>query len=124
MTGIDLLKAFLHGCNFERPCKASLYGTAGRALPAVTSALFTRAGRGIPHPRPRHLSVGSRRICFSARKTRLGRAFASQQAGVKEEEIRRVSLASYEIGYFDLDTCRLEPVDNPFGARVLTMSPV
>jgi len=27
----------------------------------------------------------------------------------------------YDIGYFDLDTCRVEPVDNPFGAKVLTM---
>ena len=26
-------------------------------------------------------------------------------------------------GYFDDETCRLEPIDNPFGAKVLPMSP-
>jgi hypothetical protein len=26
-------------------------------------------------------------------------------------------------GYFDDETCRLEPIDNPFGPKVLPMSP-
>ena len=26
-----------------------------------------------------------------------------------------------DLGYFDLDSCRVEPGDNPFGPRVLTM---
>ncbi len=30
----------------------------------------------------------------------------------------------YDIGYFDLEACRVEPVDNPFGPKVLSMSPV
>jgi len=28
----------------------------------------------------------------------------------------------YEIGYFDLDAGRVEPVDNPFGQRLSPMS--
>jgi len=28
-----------------------------------------------------------------------------------------------EIGYFDDETCRLEPIENPFGPTVLPMSP-
>jgi hypothetical protein len=27
------------------------------------------------------------------------------------------------LGYFDDETCRLEPIENPFGPRVLPMSP-
>jgi len=52
--------------------------------------------------------------------------FAGQKVGVKEEDegIWQVSFMHYEIGYFDLDTCRVEPVDNPFGPKVLSMSPV
>ena len=52
--------------------------------------------------------------------------FTGQKVGIKEDEdgICQVSFMSYEIGYFDLDTCRVEPVDNPFGPKVLTMSPV
>jgi putative transposase len=26
---------------------------------------------------------------------------------------------SYDLGYFDEDTCRLDPIENPFAARVL-----
>ena len=30
----------------------------------------------------------------------------------------------YALEYFDLDACRLEPIDNPFSPKVLPMSPV
>lgn len=30
----------------------------------------------------------------------------------------------YDLGYFDDETCRLEPLQNPFGPKVLPMSPV
>ena len=29
----------------------------------------------------------------------------------------------YDIGYFDLDACRVEPLENPFGPKVLTINP-
>ena len=29
----------------------------------------------------------------------------------------------YDLGYFDDATCRLEPIDNPFGPNVLPMCP-
>jgi hypothetical protein len=35
-----------------------------------------------------------------------------------------VSFMHYDLGYFDHQTCRLEPIENPFAARVLPMSPV
>ncbi len=55
------------------------------------------------------------------RRLPLGRA-----VGIKEEEdnIRLVSFMQYDIGYFDLEACRVESVKNPFGPKVLTMSPV
>jgi putative transposase len=34
-----------------------------------------------------------------------------------------VSFMQYDLGYFDDETCRLEPVENPFGPKVLPMSP-
>ena len=30
---------------------------------------------------------------------------------------------TYNLGYFDEDTCRLEPIEDPFGSNVLPMSP-
>jgi hypothetical protein len=51
---------------------------------------------------------------------------AHHRLGVKEEgdKIWLVSFMNYDIGYFDLGTCRVEPLDNPFGPKVLTMSPL
>jgi putative transposase len=33
-----------------------------------------------------------------------------------------VSLMDYDLGYFDLETRVLEPLENPFGPKVLPMS--
>jgi hypothetical protein len=35
----------------------------------------------------------------------------------------RLRHEGYVVGYFDDETCRLEPIDNPFGPKVLPMSP-
>ena len=34
-----------------------------------------------------------------------------------------VAFMHYDLGYFDDETCRLEPIDNPFGPKVLPMCP-
>jgi hypothetical protein len=41
-----------------------------------------------------------------------------------DERIWLVSFMDYDLGYFDDETCRLEPLANPFGPKVLPMSPV
>ena len=48
------------------------------------------------------------RIFFACKKINLSQAFAGQKVGIKEEEdgIWQVRFKDYEIGYFDLDTCR------------------
>jgi putative transposase len=65
------------------------------------------------------------RICFNGRKINLSHVFAGQQVGVKqvEDRIWLVSFMQYDLGYFDDETCRLEPINNPFGPTVLPMSP-
>ena len=37
------------------------------------------------------------------------------------DQIWQVSFMDYDLGYLDMDSCRLEPGPNPFGPRVLTM---
>jgi len=51
--------------------------------------------------------------------------FAGQRTGIKQvaEHIWLASFVDYDLGYFDDDTCRLEPLDNAFGPKVLPMSP-
>ena len=38
------------------------------------------------------------------------------------ERIWLVTFMHYDLGYFDDETCRLEPIENPFGPTVLPMS--
>lgn len=66
------------------------------------------------------------RICFNRQKINLSLVFAGQSVGIKQvsDQIWLVSFMNYDLGYFDHQTCRLEPLDNPFGPKVLPMSPV
>lgn len=66
------------------------------------------------------------RICFNRQKINLSQVFAGQTVGIKQtdERIWLVSFMDYDLGYFDDETCRLEPLANPFGPKVLPMSPV
>jgi hypothetical protein len=50
--------------------------------------------------------------------------FAGQAVGIKEvhDDIWLVSFMDYDLGYFDLETRVLEPLENPFGPKVLPMS--
>jgi len=47
--------------------------------------------------------------------------FAGQNVGVTQvgEHIWLVTFMQYHLGYFDDETCRLEPIENPFGPKVL-----
>jgi putative transposase len=65
------------------------------------------------------------RICFKGRKVNLSHVFAGQNVGVTQvgERIWLVTFMQYDLGYFDDETCRLEPIDNPFGPKLLPMSP-
>ena len=46
--------------------------------------------------------------------------------GIKEmsDRIWLVTFMQYDFGFFDHETCRLEPIDDPFGPKVLPISPV
>jgi hypothetical protein len=56
-------------------------------------------------------------ICF-CRATRAGLSQA------RRRELWCVSSADYDLGYFDDETCRLEPLADPFGPKVLPLSSV
>lgn len=64
------------------------------------------------------------RICYKRKKINLSRVFAGQAVGIKqvEDRIWLVSFMDYDLGYIDDETCRLEPLPNPFGSKVLPMS--
>jgi putative transposase len=63
------------------------------------------------------------RICFNGRKVNLSQVFAGQNVGVTQvgDRVWLVTFMRYDLGYFDDETCRLEPIDNPFDPKVLPM---
>jgi putative transposase len=63
------------------------------------------------------------RICFNGRKVNLSHVFAGQNVGVTQvgERVWLVTFMRYDLGYFDDETCRLEPIQNPFEPKVLPM---
>ena len=65
------------------------------------------------------------RVCFNGQTVNLSQVFAGQNVGVTHvaERTWLVTFVQYDLGDFDDETCRLEPIDNPFGPRVLPMSP-
>jgi len=65
------------------------------------------------------------RICFNRQKINLSTVFAGQSVRIRQvsEQIWLVSFMDYDLGYFDHETSRLEPIENPFGPKVLPMSP-
>ena len=62
---------------------------------------------------------------FKGQKVNLSHVFAGQNVGVTQvgERIWLVTFMQYDLGDFDDETCRLEPIENPFGPKVLPMSP-
>jgi putative transposase len=66
------------------------------------------------------------RICEGGLKVSLSSAFAGQEVGIKEVEdgIWIVTFLDYDLGYFDENNSRIEPVEDPFNKKVLPMSPV
>ena len=63
------------------------------------------------------------RICLGNKKIKFSQVFAGQAVGIKEvhDDIWLVSFMEYDLGYFDLETRILEPLENPFGPIVLPM---
>ena len=63
------------------------------------------------------------RICMDRRKINFSRVFAGQDVGVRQvdDKIWLVSFMDYDLGYFDEETNRVEPANNPFGAKVSPM---
>jgi hypothetical protein len=71
--------------------------------------------------------IAQKRLRQSANrlKTRLSVVFAGQSVDIKQvsEHIWLASFVHYDLGYIDHETCRLEPIENPFGPKVLPVSP-
>jgi len=116
---------FIDCYNNERPHQA-----LNMQCPAERYQPSSRPYRGLPDLHyPLHDKAATvttcGRICFNNQKINLSQVFAGQTVGIKQTDDRiwLVSFMDYDLGYFDDETCRLEPLANPFGPKVLPMSP-
>ena len=117
---------FVEEFNTERPHQA-----LDMACPAERYSASPRPYKGLPeidypfHDKAVTVTTCGR-ICYNRKKINLSQVFAGQTVGVKQvdDRIWLASFMDYDLGYFDDETCRLEPLENPFGPKVLPMSPV
>ena len=115
---------FIEEFNQDRPHEG-----LGMKCPAEVYRPSTRAYRGLPdltypfHDNTVHVTLCGR-ICLHRKKINLSTVFAGQAVGLKEVEDGTwlVSFMDYDLGYIDLEEKTLQPLDSPFGPKVLPMS--
>jgi len=106
--------------NYERPHQA-----LGMKCPSEVYKNNERVYKGLPelsypmHDRTVRITHCGR-ICIGKRKINLSRCFAGHDVGVREvdDKLWLVSFMDYDLGYFDEDNGRVEPIDNPFVLKV------
>ena len=111
---------FMREFNTERPHEALAMNT-----PTERYLASPRTYRGLPElTYPWHdrdvLVTACGRICMHRKRINLSTVLAGQRVGIKEvdEGIWIVSFMHYDLGYIDLEQKTLQPLDNPFGARL------
>jgi transposase InsO family protein len=116
--------AFRQEFNTERPhealamkCPAEIYSTANRRYDGLPEIAYPFHDRDI-------LVTACGRICMHRKKINISTVLAGQRIGIKEVDdgIWIVSFMRYDLGYIDLEQRTLQPLDNPFGPRLLPMS--
>jgi putative transposase len=120
----DKFDAFLDRFNRDRPHQGIDMQT-----PADLYRPSQRPYRGLPdldyplHDRTATITTCGR-LCIGKLKVNVSQVFAGQSVGVKEvaDRIWMVSFMHYDLGVFDDEACRLEPLANPFQVR--NVSPV
>jgi transposase InsO family protein len=115
---------FVREFNHDRPHEA-----LAMKPPAEIYTPSARSYQGLPEIEyPLHdrdaLVTACGRICMMRKKINISTVMAGQRLGLKEVDdgIWVVSFMAYDLGYIDLEQKTLQPIDNPFGAKVLPMS--
>jgi hypothetical protein len=100
-----------------------------KLLPGQNDFLFrhlfySNRMRGDARLQSRSSQRGSSRVYRFDGRAALSKSLAGQAVGVKEVDdgIWLVSFMDYDLGYIELDEKTLQPLENPFGPKVLPMS--
>jgi len=116
--------AFLEEFNNERPhealhmkCPAELYSSSCRPYQGISEPHYPFHDKTV-------VVTNCGRLCLYRKKINLSTCLAGQAVGIKEvdDAIWLVSFMDYDLGYIDLEEKTLQPLNNPFGPKVLPMS--
>src|SRR3984885_99801 len=116
--------AFLEEFNNERPHEAlnmkppaEVYSASGRPYQGIQELNYPFHDKTV-------VVTNCGRLCLYPKKINLSTCLAGQAVGVKEVDdgIWLVSFMDYDLGYIDLEEKTLQPLNNPFGPKVLPMS--
>jgi transposase InsO family protein len=114
--------AFVQEFNAERPhealamkCPAQLYTASPRRYHGLPEISYPFHDRDV-------LVTACGRLCLHRKKINISTVLAGQRLGIKEvdEGIWLVSFMQYDLGYFDLEQRTLQPLENPFGPKLVT----
>lgn len=129
-AGLNLLQQqekfddFIYEYNYERPhqalnmkCPGNLYTKSTKEYKGIEELEYPLHDKEI-------IVTNCGRICVKGKKINFSHVFAGQKVGIKEvnDKIWLVSFMNYDIGYFDEESCKVQPLENPFDAKVLPMS--
>ncbi len=115
---------FVTEFNVERPhealamkCPTELYLASPRSYRGLPELTYPLHDRDV-------LVTACGRICMHRKRVNVSTVLAGQRAGIKEVDdgIWIVSFMHYDLGFIDLEQKTLQPLDNPFGPRLLPMS--
>jgi putative transposase len=116
----DRFYRFMDEYNHERPHQA-----LGMRRPADLYAPSPRKYKGLPpltypgHDKTLIIS-NCGRVCLSRAKIHMSKAFANQPVGLTEvdDQIWSVTFMDYEIGFFDEQSRKFAPKEDPFGMKL------
>jgi hypothetical protein len=120
----DRFDAFVSEFNNQRPhealdmkCPAAVYASSQRPYTGLPELEYPFHDRDI-------LVTACGRICMHRKKINISSVLAGHRLGLKEvdDAIWLVSFITYDLGYIDLEQRTLQPLDNPFGTRLLPIS--
>ena len=112
---------FIDEFNIERPhqalemkCPNEVYTPSPRPYRGLENVSYPFHDRAVT-------VTNCGRVCIGRNKINLTRALAGQDVGIKEvnDGIWLVSFMQYDLGYFDLETKKLEPLGYPFAPEIV-----
>lgn len=108
---------FKNEFNYERPhqaiemkCPADLYRKSKREYKGLEEISYSRYDKALT-------ITNCSRVCLNKQKVHISKALAHQPVGVKkvDEGIWQVDFMNYTLGFFDKESDKFTPCEDPFG---------